>query len=415
MADLYLLERTALDITDTVGLPAPSSGTATKEYDPNGQAAGVSYLTPGTVTSSGTSEAVARELFALEIVAPLNNAGQFEDLREVYPVIDDTDLRKYINIPGNGNLLMTPFRKGIRPRYRLNPQNGKVEAYSFIPFGVPLWLAAAARVPNMPVVACCPKFLRTLAMAATSRYGVTGAGSNGFRMRAIIFQYTNRHLAEISKVWDNTVNLQTQARIAQGKDPLQFTYTGPSTIDRDTFSQLPGGLDQQGQKIMPLWLFAFNNAATESQAAFALTNLTDLEGGTGHVENTYQDLGLAYATKNAAYITHFGVKGVDNPPGQTQTGTAGQNLSRAGFIIDGDTVPNQVGGLNGFDLTTDLDDLTWGATESNIAEFRAVPAVPGEPLLIYRDTYAPFIAANGSPIPQDVAAVCEIGYSIEGV
>jgi hypothetical protein len=415
MADLTLLERTFYDITDTVGLPAPSSGTATKSFDPNGENLGTSYMTPNTVNSSATSSAVSREIWGVEIVSPVNNAGQFEDLREVYLVLDDVSTQHYINLSGDGNLLMTPWRETIEPTYEMDYKTGRVRARTFIPFGTPLWLAAVSRMPNMALYACCPKFKRTLAVTVSSAYGVTGAVSGGYRIRVVGFEYKAQHLAAISQNWNSHVELQTFRRTAEGKPPLVFDhgFQGPITIDN--FTSLPGGLEQGGIKVMPRWAFARNNTATESQAAFALTNLTSLEGGSGYVEDTFQDLGLPFDTKNAMVVLGYGAKGVPLAAGQSGSATAGENLSRAGWILNGDTVPSESGGNDGFYMSENLNDLTWGATNSNHNRVRPIPPLKGEPLVVYRDTAVPFIGANGSSVPEDVAAVAIHGYQVEGV
>lgn len=407
MADEFILEKTFLDITDTSGL----SANQTREYNPDGSSGTANYMTPNTVSSSSTNGAVAREIVSVEIIPPQDQYGNYQDLREVWLILDNKSIQHYINLPGIGWILMTPLRTQIvgGKTFRIN-------------FGEPLW-RAVQNPNNMPIRAICPKFRRTLAIAVRSEFGV----QNGYRIIVKGYEYTPAHLAALAPQWRNDVYVQTLRRQVVGAPPLQFTFQPAGPLSLDTWTSYPGGIDQRGYKINPLWQFAINASATQPSRAYAFTNLNALAGGTGHVEDTYQDLGLEFnLNNNAAIIRGFGVRGVPLMPGQPGStnstgqytgGTPGLNLTRAGFIVNGDVVPSEEGGNNGFYVTEGVNPLAFGAVQpyrSNPNEFFPVPRLPGE-LLIYKDNYVPFVADNGSPIPAFQVAVCHNGVVIENV
>lgn len=401
----YFVEKTLLDITDAVGL----STNQTKQYDAAGNSSdGRNYMTPNTVTSSSTNGAVIREVHTIEIIPPLNSNGVYEDLREVWLTLDNHSLQHYINLPGQGDILMTPYRTQMwgGPSF-------------IIPLGEPLWKVIGDTKGNHPIRFTCPKFKQTLALTVSSIYGVTGAGSGGFRIILKGYEYTPAALAEIAKYWNNSVNFQTTDRIVQGLPALTFTYQTPGPLSVETANAYPGGPLQQQDKIFPYWHYARNNQATSPNRLFAFTNLNALAGGTGHVEDTFQDLGFEFnLNNNALLLRGFGVRGVPLPPGQTGSpGYPGQNVDRAGWLIDGNAVPSEEGGNNGIYLTPNVDPMPFGAVSPFIAldnVYYRMPRMPGN-IMIYKNNAVPFVVDNGSPIPQDQIAVAVNGILIERV
>jgi hypothetical protein len=405
--DQFMVERTIYDITDTVGLTANQ----TKEYDPNGQSGSTNYMTPGTVTSSSTNGAVAREVTSIEVLPPLNSSGQYEDLREIWLVLDNKSVQHYVNLPGLGWILMTPMRTQIigGPHFKIT-------------FGEPLWKVIRDGGGNMPIRNTTLKFRRTLALAVSSVYGVTGAGSGGFRIIVKGYTYTPAQLALFAPHWNPHVRVQTFRRMVEGKPALEFDFPAPP-LSLDTWAMYPGGVEQGAIKVNPKWQFAFNNNATSGSRAYAFTNLNALGGGSGNVEDTYQDMGYEFNLNNNALIVRgFGVRGVPLVPGQPGAPThpelaanQGVNLQRAGWIINGDLVPEEEGGNNGIYVTSGVNPMAWGDVRPFLADtgkFFPVPKFPGE-LLIYKDNAVPFVAGNGSPIPQDNVVACVTGVLVE--
>lgn len=407
-ASEYIVEKTFYDITDTDGLSADQ----TKTYDAAGYAQGTSglknYMSPNTVTSSSTNGATVREITSIEIIPPQNSEGRYEDLREVWLILDNKSSQHYLTFPGRGDLLMTPLRTQVygSVNYR-------------IPLGVPLWKAVQDRQGNMPIRAMAPKFGRTLGIAVSSVYGTSSAanGGTGYRIRIKGYEYTPQQLEKLAAQWHNSVQVQTLRRQVEEKPALKFTYPSPGTLELATWTQFPGGLEQGTTKIMPYWHFAFNAQATDPNRPYALTDLNALGGGTGHVEDQYQDLGLEFNLNgNAFMLQGFGVQPVSLPPGQTGApGVPGQNLARAGWAVNGSFLPNEEGN-EGIFITPGVNDLAFGTVKPYVAldnVFRPVPKWPGE-LLVYKDNAVPWIGANGTAIPADAVAVAMTGVIVEG-
>ena len=402
--DNFVIERTLYDITDTSGL----SANQTRNYDPNGQSDSTNYMTTGTITSSSTNGSVAREITSLEIYPPVDANGNYEDLREVWFILDNKDVRHYVNLPGCGWALMTPDRIHVigGATFKLN-------------FGSPLWKVCQDGGSNMPIRNTTLKFTRTMSMAVSSVYGVTG----GFRLVVKGFTYTPAQLASFASKWTNNVFVQTDRRAVEGYPPLSFVFRPSGPLSLSTWSSYPGGVEQGGLKVNPRWGFAFNNNATSGSRAFAFTTLNALAGGSGNVEDTYQDLGNEFNLNNDALIVRgFGVRGVPLMPGQTGAPTnpalainQGVNLERAGWIVNGNLVPEEEGGNSGIFVTSGVNPMAWGDARPFLAEagrFLPVPRLPGE-LLIYKDNAVPFVAGNGSPIAKDAVVACFNGVLVE--
>lgn len=409
MADQFIVERTFYDITDTVGL----SANETKTYDASGRAQdGNNYMTPNTVTSSTTNGAVAREVTSIEIIPPQDSNGNYEDLREVKLVLDNKDYGHYITLPGTGSHLMTPLRTQLRG-----------SATFRIRLGEPLWRVLLGPLgrgggasSNVPLLASAPKYNRELGITVSSRFGVTGAGSGGFRIIVKGYEYTEAALAYLQQFWRNQVSLQTMRRTLTGQPALSFTYPAPSKLSISTWPGFPGGTEQGSIKINPYFHFALNAQATSPNLPYALTTFPSLGGANGNVEDLQQNLGLEFNLNNdALWVRAWGVRGVPLPPGQTGApGTPGLNLSRAGWLINGDEIPEGTG-RNGIFVTQGVNPLAFGQAAPYVNApntFIPVPQFPGE-LLVYKDNAVPFIADNGSPTPAYQVAVAVIGVLVE--
>jgi hypothetical protein len=404
LADNYIMKRTFMDITDSSG---GVSANVTRRYDSTGSVNGTSYMTPNTVTSSATNSAVAREVHYIEIIPPVNANGDYEDLREVWLRLDNQEWQHYINLSGYGHSLMTPEGEHI--------WGGK----SFrVYLGMPLWEAAIRRQKNMPLFAICPKFARQLGVSVHSVYGITGT----FRIRVVGYEYSPAALADLAKSWTDDFNVQSERRRVEGKEALADTFIRPGPIALDTWTALPGGVGQGQIKINPYWRFAYNAAATQVQASFVLSDMPEVGGASGNVEDGFQDLALPFGiagSRNAFLLRRFGVRPVPLAPGQTGyvagVNTGGTNLVRAGWKVNGTDLPTEEGGLNGFYVTPLVNDLVFGALPPYVNlpnVYYPIPKFSGE-LLILGDNAAPFIAAGGTPIATDAVVVAYTGVLVE--
>lgn len=398
MADEFNAERTFLDITYTGGLAAGQTrifGTT----DAN--------ITGNTITSSTTTGDSAYEITQMEVTPPRNSAGVFEDLRQIWIVVDGgTSIQHYLNVPGFGWTLMNPVVNQV--------WGGPTFA---VPFGKPFWQTVEAPT-NHPILNTTIKFNKQIQVAVSTVYGVTGA----FRIQLKGFQYSDAQLAQYAPKWSDTVSVATTRRAVKGMPQLSLTFSRPGPITVANWTAMPGGQNQGITKINPYWRFAFNAAATQPQAAYTFSTLSDVAGGPNNVENNFQDLGLVFAQNSNAFILQgFGVRGVPAPPGTPVAGLGyptsvqpGLNWSRLGWWVSGTLIP-EVMGNQGFFATEGLNDFTFGALQNQIAlpnVFRPLRRFPGR-LLIMGENAVPFVGANGSGIPAYALVAAMTGVLIE--
>lgn len=405
--DNFSVERTLLDVT--FGGLSPNE---TRTFEST-----TKQMTSNTVTS-GSSQGYAQEITSVEVIPPQvpagqANAGAYEDLREIWLILDEKPVQHYINLSGYGESLMNPPKTQIWG-----------SRFFQVIFGEPFHRVvkdATSPNPNMPIRNTTLKYNKTLSLAVHTLYGVTG------QWRIIVkgFTYDNAMLKELAGGWKNTVNVQTTRRVVTNKPALTFTFPLAGPINTSTWTTLPGGQLQGGTKINPYWRFAYNGQQTQPQSPYVFSNFNELSGSSGNVEDPFQELGFKFAENlNAFILKGFGVRGVKAPPGTPPTtaqfaypsypGTPGENLSRAGWWVNGDLVPEVTGNQGRF-LTNGVNDMQFGMVRPLIALdnlFLPMPKYPGD-LLIYQDNAAPFIGANGSPIPPFSVMVAYNGVLVE--
>ncbi|MCY0884365.1 MAG: hypothetical protein OWV35_00600, partial [Firmicutes bacterium] len=341
------------------------------------------YMTPNTITG-GSSEGYSREITSMEIIPPVDSQGRYEDLREVWLILDDKDYQHYINVPGWGWTLMTPPRSQIWGGESFQSTVGRS-------FGS----VCAGGGPNMPLEATGLKYSKTISVAVRTVYGVTGK----WRIRLKGYQYSPAALAYYAPKWRGTVDIQTPDRILEQKPALTFSFP-ISTINPETWTALPGGPLQGSVKVNPYWRFAFNATATQPQSPFVLSNFPEVSGGSGYVEDPYQELSFRFAANlNAFLLRGYGVRPVPFPPGTPVAGLGyptssgnpiadinanGANLARVGWWIGGTLVPEETGNQGQF-VTNGVNDLAWGDLRPFVNlpyVFRRLPRYHGQ-LLIY--------------------------------
>jgi len=395
MAELDIVERTFLDITET----APLAPGTTKTYRTSS-----AEITPNTINASTTTGDSAYELVSLEIIPPRNSQGVYEDLRQVWILADNKPLQHYINVPGWGWTLMTPLRNQVWGGPHL-----------FLPFGMPFW-QTVRQSGNHPILNTTIKFRRSIQVAVSTVYGTTGA----YRIIGKGFAYSAAALANLGPRWNDSVSVQTTDRAINSQPALTFTFSRPGPISLSTWTAMPGGRDQTTIKINPYWRFAFNANTTQPQAAYSFSTSTAVAGGDQNVENDFQDLGFVFAeNQNAFLLQGFGVRGVPAPPGSPPSSyptsvVPGENLARAGWWVDGNLVP-EVMGNQGFFLTPGVNDFSWGSLAPQIAldnVFQPIRRYPGE-LLIYGQNAVPFIGGNGAGVPAYSTVVAVKGVLVE--
>ena len=383
--------KTFADITDTV-----LAANQTKQYTSLN-----SFITGNTITSASTGQSTVREITDIELIPPVSAGGAYEDLREVWLSLDNHSTQHYVNLSGVGRTLMFPLHS------RMWGGRG-----ASIRLGTPLWQLIQSGAPNMALLNTTLKYASNLTINVHTIAGVTGAGSGGWRAILKGYEYDDAMLADLAKGWNNQVSLQTQVRRLLGQPPLNFTFVPSGPLSMATFTSYPGGTNQGAIKINPYWHHAYNNAATQPQTPFNLSNFPEVAGGQNNVEDEFQDLGLPFRNNEDALILHgFGIQRV-----QGASGAPGQNLSRFGWWIDGDYLP-EITGNQGFMVSANVNDYAFGdAADAGLPVqkglYLPVPRFRGQ-LLVYHNNAVPFIGASGSPIPVDAVCVAMNGVLVE--
>jgi hypothetical protein len=405
VADEFQILRTFYDITFT----GTMSANQTIDFTSEGLVGTTNYMTPGTVGTSALGGTYYGEITQIEIYPPRDANGNYEDLRELWLTVDGENVRHYISISGYGLSLMAPPSQRVWGGRHLT-----------LTLGEPLWKLCLDVIEgrsdglNMPILATGIKYRNRVSASVRTVNGVTGAGTGGWRAVLKGYRYTPDAINYLAQGWRNQVHVQTVRRAITNKPPLDFTYAPPGQLSPDTWTAYPGGVAQTGQKIWPYWHFAYNAQATQGNAPYNLTNESTVGGASGNVETPYWDLGLQFAQNNNALILKAaGVTSLVRP----------SNLARFGFWVNADLIPSLLGGIdNGFPVTDGVNDLAFGDTGPYTGDmgtgtgisglYYPIPRIPGQ-LLIYKDNFAPFIGANGTPIPANGVAVALVGTIIE--
>lgn len=400
--DSYKVVHTLYDIT--VGSQAAQQQL---DFDATGRANSTNYATSNVLTTSALNGAALGEVWALLISPPRSSTGAYEDLREVWPRPDGTDLSKYIDISGVGTSLMAPeFQRVAHGRDRL------------VVLGQPLWKLCEAgkrhNVPNMPLQSTTLKFANFMALSSYAKSAITGGGT-GYRIRALGFLYTKADLDYLAPGWQGAVQVQTVGRAMNDQRPLSFTYDA-SWMTPDGWVAGPGGTAQGTVKINKYLKHAINAVASGTASPFYLTNQGPASN-TGNVENNRQDLYIPKNARLSLVVQGYGVVTVTRP----------SHIGRTGFFIEGTEVPNNASAPGpGQFISDDTNPLYFGDdgpyhgtdnTSGLSGHFEPIPRVMGEEILIRNESFVPFIAADGtgSTIPADSTVVAVSGVMVEGV
>jgi hypothetical protein len=405
LADEFMILRPFYDITYTGTMTANQ----TLDFTAEGLLGTTNYMTPNTVTTSALGGSYFAEITDIEIYPPRDSAGNYEDLREIWFTVDGTSTRHYLSISGYGlSLMFPPHQRVVGGRHLA------------IRLGEPLWrlcmdvINGRSDGTNMPILATGLKYKNRISVSVRTVNGVTGAGTGGWRVVLKGYRYTADQLAYLAAGWRNTINVQTLRRIVTNKQPLQTTFVPGGSLSPDTWTTFPGGTTQTTIKVNPYIHFAYNAVATQPTAPFNLSNEAQVSGASGNVETPFWDLGLPFAGSNNAFILKAtGIVSLVRP----------SNLARFGWWLNGDYVPELLGGIgNGIPVTDAVNDYAFGdsgpysgdlGTGTGLSgQYLPIPRVPGE-LLVYKDNFAPFIGANGSAIPANGVCLAMVGTLVE--
>jgi hypothetical protein len=412
--DSYKIHRTLYDVT----IPSMTAGQTlildeTMSAAVNGTPTSFRTNLPSVPLTSDISGLYAGEIDSIEIIPPIGTSGAppYAGL-DVYLVVDGQNYQHYVDIPADAVALGYPLHArtwGGSHLARL--------------LGEPFWRLALKQlgghaVNSMPLRNSTIKYAQNFGLIVTSQNGFTAAAGYGLRIIIKGWVYTDQDLAYLTAGWNPSVHYQSEARDITGQDPLAFTFQiGAGEVSRDTWQQMPGGVQQGSIKVSPYSHYAVNATASTATARFVLSNSSTTYGQAGNVQNQFQDLGInGPAGHTALLVRAWGVTTITRPA----------NLGRIGWIINGTEVPEQPQASQaGLVVSDAANDYFFGDTGQYLGDngtgtgfsglYRPYPHPDGEPLLLYKDIAAPFIAANGTAIPAGAVAFAEHGVIVEGV
>jgi hypothetical protein len=411
----YTVRQTLMDVT----IPSMTAN-QTLTLDQNGFAGSTNYTTAGGPTTTATGGAWVVEVTDIEVQYPRNSSGGYEDAREIWPIVDGTSLQHYMNFSGVGTSGMFPFHTRVF--------GGRRGAISL---GRPIWQLAldvlgrfgpAAGNPrtmtNLPLRSTTLKYDTNFSLGIHSSAGFTGAGAP---LRIIVkgYRYDASDLALFAPAWQNSIYVQTKGRQTRALPPLNPTFVPGGGLAMNTWRSYPGGVGQKGVRVMPYWHHAYNAQATAAGTVFVLSTNPGVGGASGNVEDPYQDLGFVGTNNdNALIVKHFGITPA------TAIGTA-SNLARFGYQIDGTQYPQNFGGPGaGVFVSDTVNDHYFGDTGRYTGDlgtgtglsglYEVLPAMGGEPVLLYKQAGAPYVvSAQSAGIPQDGVVVAIGGIIVE--
>jgi hypothetical protein len=409
--DSYKIHRTLMDVSIT-------SMTAGQliELTPDMEFNGTSYRTnrPGVPTTTNISGEYAGEIDSIEVIPAIGTNGQpVFGGTNMWFVIDGENQRHYVDIPVDGAILSWPLHTRV--------WGGSHLAHLL---GVPFWKLALRglagfKLPHMPLDNTTIKYKEKFGISIYSINGWTAASGYGLRIIIKGYIYTSQDLAHLAPGWQTEVSYQTEVRDVQGQPALDTATTlAADAISLDTWNQMVGGVQQPLPKVNPYIHYAVTAQATDANTRFALSNDNTTYGGSNHVQNEYQDLGInAVSAQVALLVKNAGPSTITRP----------SNIGRWGFIVDGTEIPeNPETSTAGLVVSDNVNDYFTGdigpyigdmGTGTGYAQlYRPTPRLDGQPLLIYhKQKMAPFVAANGTPIPAGAIAFFMEGALVEGV
>jgi hypothetical protein len=261
------------------------------------QAAGTWWRpTAATGNAELDSHEVAEIVFP-EIIPPVAADGTKEDMRFVQLNLDGK-VEQYNLIPGKDDYLVTPPR--------VNAYNGQ-----FLAFGKPVWNVEPGFVGILQ--ATCPKYRKYVTVECYAGGAITA----DYRVRLWGYRYRAEDLPAV------TNSIGGSGSITDPVTGLASDYISKSAIQptEDTWTQLPGGLDQAVPKIHHFLRLAFNAQATTANRDYEFRFKDSL------VATREEDLLFEYdIEKKVALIKGLGVR-------------APANLKNVWFDIGGDDRP----------------------------------------------------------------------------
>lgn len=411
--DFLKIHRTLLDVT----IPSMTAGQLL-ELDSNMQGMVGNVLTsfrtnrPGVPTTTNIAGTYAGEIDSVEIRPALGpNGAPLYGGTNSWFVVDGQNYRHYVDLPCDAVDLTMPVHAQAYPDSR-----------SVHLLGVPFWRLclqglANETVPSMPLQNTTIKYNQSFRLSLFSQNGFTPA-NGGLRIIVKGWIYQPQDLTYFAPGWQTDITYQTADRDVLGKPELSTAVTMTADqINIGGWKGMPGGTVISGPKVSPYFHYAITAVPAPANTRFALSNESTTYGTSGSVQNEFQDLGLDGVTNAVALLVRaYGITVITRP----------SNLGRFGFVDDGDEVPENPNTSDaGLVVSDNLNDYYYGDTGPWVGQegtgtgysqkYRPVPLPDGQPLLVYQEKFAPFIAGNGTAIPAGAVAFAEEGAIIEGL
>jgi hypothetical protein len=312
------------------------------------------------------------EVVYVEVIPPIAADGTAEDLRLIQLNLDGK-VEQYNLIPGKDDYLVTPPRT--------NAYNGQ-----FLAFGKPVWNVEPTFTGMLQ--ATCPKYRKYVTVECYAGGSITA----DYRVRLWGYRYRGEDLAAVTSPigGSGTINDPVTGRVSE-------FISKPSIMpSEDTWTQLPGGLDQAVPKIFHFLRLSFNAQATTPNRDY------EFRFKDGLVATREEDLLFEYdIEKKVALIKGLGVR-------------APANLSKVWFDVGGDVRPKSK-----FPVSQYLNPLHFGHTYpiitvggAKVPLYMTVPLLDDR-ILISNEKAVVKAVDNGNSIAQNQIAVIVNGIMIE--
>lgn len=333
------------------------------------QAANVVWKPTSAVGDSELDSNEVAEVVYLEIVPPVTGAGVAEPLEKIALVLDNKSYEEYINIIGTDTFLFCPPKTNLK--------NGVLLA-----FGTPMVYA----VKGQPLFdGTCPKFTKSVKIETTA--GAAGI-TEDYLIRIWGYRYPTQELPRLIG------SVGGRLEIHDDRTDRTLIVDKPSIVASfDTWTQLPGGIDQSMPKINTLIRYARNAVATVANTPYRFR----YEGN--FVGSRVEDLYFPFDIETKAFlIKGFGV----NAPA---------NLAETFFIIDGKDRPKKR-----YPTTQFNNMLHFGRAyplyPADFPQYFTIPKLD-RPYLVWQDKGDICIQDDGNVIAIDQITVALNGLLIE--
>lgn len=396
----YVSEQVLLDVTVTslaagATIESPKSGSKTI-------GGSTIQITPNTIDSTSLPKTYVADALHVYVIPPVAADGTFPDF-EFWFKADDESLQQYQIFDGSADGNMAPWVANIAGGYG---QDNRARGFALGKSARAVMYDAVSGkpTPNMPLVITGIKYQSSLTVVVRSQTGWTSSALTPARIIVTGELLDEETVAMIASGYNGFVAKNNLQRQIQGKAALTFVHQ-VDRINLDTWTQLPGGVKQKGERIHRFARWGTNASATGTQAPFPLTNQTSLKGsdtnvgGSANAADSDHDLGFdTVKTGDALWVQGFGCR-------------PGANQAYVGWEVDGQIVPNP----KGHPVSQRVNRFAYGSVqpqrpESNL--YLLIPRYPGE-LLIAGEGAVPFIAANGTAIAAGDARVAVDGVYIK--